>query len=427
MAYEHTFKMGAAYRNGKLYEFTRDCVIVMKGWPVMRAWQWTGEYARPWRHVRPRLKRISLRGLSRMPDPDSHPPEPNGQMLFPFAYSFVARNAYRAFWWAVPEAYRHLVMPFRDRRWHMLALLARCPGADDLAVSNPALAFCLASNWAFHKPAVCQPLRAARHLVYKKQRQILEWLGFPGTESTRQILCKIPPESMTVEFLAVVRGAIRSPEWSRPLGFMKRITEDVFRIITTPDLSAVATFSLLEEISQEPRPDRNTVMAFQIRDILRMGGVLSRKISRLRSVAQVNQLHDELAFDLNLRDTINGGALPPPPFPGVDGKIEPLETCRELMIEGREQHHCVASYADEVRCGHVYIYRMLKPERATLAIISRRGSWWLDDIRGCCNANVQPESLNTVMEWLRSHQSTDTGNQMVVRVQAPDYPNDLPF
>ena len=97
MAYEHTFKMGAAYRNGKLYEFTWDCVIVMKGWPVMRAWQWTGEYARPWRHVRPRLERISLHGLSRMPDPDSHPPEPNGQMRFPFAYSFVARNAYRAF------------------------------------------------------------------------------------------------------------------------------------------------------------------------------------------------------------------------------------------------------------------------------------------------------------------------------------------
>ena len=66
MTSEFSFHSGAAYRNGKLYEFTRDCVIVMKGWPEMRAWQWTGEYARPWRHVRPRLKRISLRGLSRM-------------------------------------------------------------------------------------------------------------------------------------------------------------------------------------------------------------------------------------------------------------------------------------------------------------------------------------------------------------------------
>lgn len=427
MIKEHSFKSGAAYRNGKLYEFTRDCVIVMQGWPEMRAWQWTGEYARPWRHVRPRLHRISLREIGSMGNPDLHLPEPGGQMLFPFAYSYTGIRAYRAFWWAVPEAYRELVMPFRDRRWHMLALLSRCPGAEDLVVGNPALAFCLASNWAFHKPAVRQPLRAARSLIYQKQRRIQQWLGFPGTESTRQILRRIPPESMTVDFMAILRVAIQSPEWSRPLSFMGRITEDVFRIITTPELSASVSFSLLEELSQEERPDKYPGKASQIEDIRRMGDALRRKVPRLRSIAQMNQVHDELVFNLGLKKVASAGALPPPPFPGVDGMIEPLVTCQELAIEGREQHHCVACYADAVCSGEVYIYRILRPERATLAIMNRRTAWHLGEIRGYRNADVKPETYQAAMDWLNSHQSEDLPSPVQAVAGNCGGPDDLPF
>lgn len=427
MTKDNSFKSGAAYRNGKLYEFTRDCVIVMKGWPEMRAWQWTGEYARPWRHVRPRLKRISLRGLSRMPDPDSHPPEPNGQMLFPFAYSHVARNAYRAFWWAVPETYRELVMPFRDRRWHMLALLARCLGADDLVVSNPALAFCLASNWAFHKPAVQQPLRAARSLVYKKQRRILEWLGFPGTEAMRQLLWRIPRESMTVEFLTSLCNAIQSPEVSRRLSFMGRITQDVFRLIATPEITPYVAFSLLEEVSQVRVPDAGPMMAFRIQDMLQMSAELRRKLPRLRSIAQVDQLHEDLVFDFNLRREDDGGPLPPPPLPGKEGEIEPLATCRELAHEGRLQRHCVGSYAHSVRRGQTYVYRMLKPERATLAIMQDSRGWTLREIRGFRNADVQPETYQAAVDWLHSPQFP--GRADPVLAVAGDFAghDDLPF
>ncbi len=402
MSRGHTFKPGAAYRNGKLYEFTGDCVIVMRGWPEMRAWQWTGIFARPWRCVRPRLHRVSLREIGRMENPYLQPPEPNGQMLFPFAYSHTGACAYRAFWWGVPKAYREWVMPFRDRRWHMLALLARCPGADDLIVSNPALAFCLASNWAFHKPAVCQPLRAARSLVCKKQRRILEWLGFPGTESARQILRRIPPRSMTVQFLINLRAALRSTEWIRPLRFMNRITEDVFSIITTPERSSAVAFSFLEELAQEPYPNMYSGMAARIDDIRRMGEMLGRKIPRLRTMAQMNEVHDELVSALNLRQEAGRRFFPDPPVPGRSGEIEPLTTCQDLAVEGREQRHCVASYTEAVRGGHVYVYRMLKPERATLSIVPAHGGWVLGEIRGCHNARVQPDTCQAVRNWLNA-------------------------
>jgi len=44
----------------------------------------------------------------------------------------------------------------RSCRW-----LPRCEGTFDLISSNPALAYCLASNWVFHQPKVARPLRSA--------------------------------------------------------------------------------------------------------------------------------------------------------------------------------------------------------------------------------------------------------------------------
>ena len=428
MAKQHPFHAGAAYRDGKLYEFTRDCVIVMKGWPTMRAWQWTGTYDCPWRHVRPRLKRISLREMGHMENPDLHLPEPNGQMLFPFAYSYTAIRAYQAFWWGVPEPYRHLVMPFRDRRWHMLALLARCPGAEDLTVGNPALAFCLASNWAFHAPIASHPLRAARSLVYKKQRRIQEWLGFPGTEAMRQLLRRIPRESLTVEFLTCLRRAVQSPDVSRRLGFMERITQDAFRLVATPDITPYVAFSLLEEVSQVRVPDAGPMTAFRIQDMLHMSAELRRKLPRLRSIDQVNQLHEDLVFDFNLqREAADGAPLPPPPLPGKAGEIEPLETCQDLALEGRLLQHCVGSYAHAVRCGQTYVYRMLKSERATLAIAFGRGGWRLRDIRGRRNADVRPETLKAALDWLHGHPSMNQPDGISVPSQAPGFPDDIPF
>ena len=427
MPREHKFEVGAAYRNGKLYEFSLNDVTVMKGWPSMLAWKWSGHNPQ-WVHVRPRLKRISMRGLSREIDPDSHPPEPGGQMLFPFAYSYVGRRAYRAFWWAVPEAYRELVMPFRDRRWHMLSLLARCPGAEDLVVGNPALAFCLASNWAFHVPIVSHLLRAARSLVYKKQRLIQEWLGFPGTEAVRQLLRRIPRESMTVEFLTSMRAAIQLPEVARRLSFMGRVTMDVFHLIATPEITPYVAFSLLDEVSQVRVPDAGSVMAFRILDMLNMSAELQRKLPRLRSITQMNQLHEDLVFDFNLRrEATSADPFPPPPLPGKEGEIEPLETCQDLALEGRLQHHCVGSYSHAVRCGQKYIYRMLKPERATLAISIGRKGWCLWDIRGYRNAEVQPESFKAAMDWLHSQRPLDMENQVLAPAQGPDYFNDIPF
>jgi len=88
------------------------------------------------------------------------------------------REVARRFLGSIPDDILSEVSRYWTRKWYVLNVLARCPGAMDLSRSNPALLYALASNWVFHKPAVTRPMRAARSLVNRKQRDIMEWLGF---------------------------------------------------------------------------------------------------------------------------------------------------------------------------------------------------------------------------------------------------------
>ena len=54
--------------------------------------------------------------------------------------------------------------------------------------------------------------------------------------------------------------------------------------------------------------------------------------------------------------------------PSSPTDIVALTEPRDLLVEGLRQHNCVASYAPAVARGDTYVYRVLAPERATLAI-----------------------------------------------------------
>jgi hypothetical protein len=69
--------------------------------------------------------------------------------------------------------------------------------------------------------------------------------------------------------------------------------------------------------------------------------------------------------------------------------------------EGISQHNCVADYGYRVMAGECFIYKVLKPERATLSI--ERGpdrQWHIGELKGACNILVHPQTRAFVREWL---------------------------
>jgi hypothetical protein len=94
-------------------------------------------------------------------------------------------------------------------------------------------------------------------------------------------------------------------------------------------------------------------------------------------------------------------SLPPPPFPGVPGEIEPLRSVGDLDREGRVVRNCVRSYGRRAMAGHCAIYRVLRPERATLSIVRGHKGWRVGELKGRGNADVEPETVRAIEDWLK--------------------------
>jgi hypothetical protein len=90
-------------------------------------------------------------------------------------------------------------------------------------------------------------------------------------------------------------------------------------------------------------------------------------------------------------------------------EIVPVENSAELYREGAAMHHCVGTYANEVRNGFSYIYSVRRGgERVATAQFDRFDKGvvcnqvMLRQIRGHCNAQVPKEIVTTVQRWLRA-------------------------
>jgi hypothetical protein len=422
-------KRGHAFKDGKYFIFGERSVHVMRPWPDPRSWVRTAR--KGWCADRRHADEF-LCGAMRQPDfrPDPEPPQPRTAEYFADVAHRISPEDLqeridwenRAQWgeWRqshlsteffslIPVPVREILLQYYKRRWHLLNLLARCPGARDLHESNPALFFALASNWAFHKPAVARPMRAARSLVRKKQRAILDWLGFPATESARRILAKIPPAELNMGMLVYLRQSLADPVKHKLLGHLPLLNADNLRLINSQWAFAHIRPRVLFEAAVRNDPPGSQPVYEMLRDTLRMYERLDdfRRSDRFTSVGRLQIAHDEVTEIYNDR-FVNGrfgmrnqvvGPFPAPPFAGTD-TIIPLTCETDLYAEGRDMHHCVGSYAPEVAAGKCYIYRVTAPMRATIEICRHANSWKIRQAKLACNDNVPTNIVKQIQEQL---------------------------
>jgi hypothetical protein len=413
------FRPGVNYNpeTNKLYIFSSFGVTVIRGWPKPQAWRKT--IAKPeWRGCRPhidiRKRLLSVRKWRKDLVISDLTREDKKQL--PFSDKEIEKirkreEAFHSFFQTIPLEVRNAIRKFPSRQFHVLSLIARVPGALDLVYSNPVLTWMLASNWCFHKPPVQRPLEAARRLVRRKQREILEWLGFPKRESAVRIIRKITQRSLTIPMLLYLRESMRDPSILKLLSFIPRINAGVIRVVTDPTLLPHATPNLLEEIGKLREDDRIPHTAFLLKDAIGMGNILLcgglRK--KFQSIKKLREVHDWLAAKINIMMENNNwiGELPPPPLQGITDMIYPLTTVKQLVEEGYIQHNCVASYAFRVAMGEVYIYKVIAPERATLAIRKRGNSWILEQVKKACNQLVGRNTYEMIQQWLKQENRSE--------------------
>jgi hypothetical protein len=393
--------------------------------------------ARRWRVFWPEFRLIRPYGPVRKQAVytlDLHVDEAGQEVIDQKAKAFAAlRNE-------IPEEIARVAEPFGSHQWALMVLLHEQPRAMDLAAGNPVLAYALANSDQLRGT---RPEAAAIQALWycnRKQRALLEWLGFPGSEALVRLVRKIPPESASPSVLRRLKNAVVADKRVLELlTHLRVVNVAVLELVTNQRLLDLVTPKLLLQVSaQDDTPGEPSAGDMILGSLTILHDIAPRRaIAPFTSVEQVRRFQEETDAEyqahLRRQDEAKQEAqrvaeeerrrqreeaqarrrrqrewraevarrpYPDPPVPGTRDII-PLTSAEQLQIEGAEQCNCVASYAWRVLQGGTYIYRVMAPERATLAIVrGADGCWRRSELKAKSNRKARTSTVALVDRWL---------------------------
>lgn len=136
-------------------------------------------------------------------------------------------------------------------------------------------------------------------------------------------------------------------------------------------------------------------------------------LQKVKTVEELQTLHDRYverynytrAMNFNRDCTLKYGSYPNAPL-AETANILSLSSWDELMLEGKTMHHCVASYHASIASGKIFIYKVLEPQRLTLAIKRYGNNWAIDQVRAVCNGMPTDKALEAIQLWLGDAQNS---------------------
>jgi hypothetical protein len=441
---------GTAFRNGKVYIFDspgptrkRGRITVVRLWPNPAAWRKLE--GGPWKHFRPKndlpifgrtLDQSAVLHLQTGGGPAVGDPLPR--------WAVIQRECWEKASEPVPPPIQERVIRFHHRRFHVLSLLARVPGAMEL--DNDLLLFLLASSWVFKKAPVQRPLRSARAIIRHRRREQLAWLDWPGEEWAVAVTTRVRTDAIRIRSALFLRSLLKRAQEDARLRKLLLHTATFnrvnLRIATDQRLVPLATPALLSEVGE--LPDDEWYRIFRLfDDTRRLGELVGRPPISCRSLEELRNRHDRFLGllpgarrnDFRLPENqvwegIDELEFPPPPFPGVPGVIEHLDTGKALREWGETQRNCLATRAEDATGGGHFYYRILSPEPASLCIGPgvEKARWRILELRGTANGDVSPQTFRLVAEWLYGTQSSSEDEwEGSTLVHEPALLDEIPF
>lgn len=413
---EHLHEPGATFSDGRLCIFSEDQVMVIRGWPEATAVR-KGHFDSRWipfvpgfplvRPYRPPRRAASSGRAAPNDQPslfsESELPKPR-KRLTP-----VQRRAraFHGFRFSLPKEVQRVLEPIRYGQWAMLQFMTVNWKAIELAESNPTLAYCVAVRLRHSILSEPHQIDAVVGVIGQKRRRILEWLRLPATEATVRVLGKIHPASLAPWVVDSLRDCLDQPESVKEIGHLRSINMGVISLLASPRLRDHSGSRLLKDVASDKRERHYAFTAELLERTLDMRDAVAadRRVPAFRSKEEIRRFHDEIAvlWTRDRRDSIATYRFPKPPVPGTP-EIVPLTTAADLVDEGESQRNCVGSYGRYVERGETYIYRVLKPSRATLSIArGPDGQWHRGELLAADNEPVEAKVERAVDRWLGSH------------------------
>lgn len=347
----------------------------------------------------------------------------------PVERKLTKSQAYDQLRQTLPPSYGIALAPFKSHQWNMIVYLSKNRRFYELLKGNPCLSFILANDQEINLLVYKKELTLDQ-MTGMKQQKLLELIDLPGTKALAQILRKIRPASAHLKLRGQLKYCLQDDKSMKKLAHLKTINSGVLYMLgSTEPLRSKATPQLLEEVSHNRPNDHYPSAAHQLRECLRWHNQLyaNQPFPRLLTLEALSTFHEELAAETNrlleearLRqeqenqreqadrekalEKLLRKPFHAPPIKGTPDII-PLQSAWELRAEGQQQHNCVGSYTHRVESGQCYIYRVLKPQRATLSIVKTpAGEWAIGELNAICNSPADDRTRRAVYNWLNNVQ-----------------------
>lgn len=388
---------GFHFSRGTLCITTAQEEMRLGTWPLMEATRrrnneskWS-RFVPVFRLLRPKHDPLAI---------ETGPAGVRGQSVDPLLEKHLA---FRLFRQAIPLQAAQAVERFPARQWAVLRMVQEREAAADLLEQNPALGFC-AANLGKFRVLFGNLGKQAAELSRRPQREVLSWLGFPDTQAWVNIVRKILPETVTVERALALRAVSAIPEVTQRLAHVPAINTGLLELANQPNLLAQVSPALLNEIAnaEEERLQASAVRLLE--DMVREQQHMGRRpgLAVIKTLGKLRQRSHEVAEEFQNYVVVQRavGSFLEPPVPGTED-IVPITDAGQLLEEGRAQRNCVGGYALRVASGKVFIYRVLRPERATLSLrLVADGEWEIEQLLRACNQPVSPATIIAVLRWL---------------------------
>lgn len=395
-----------AFQNGELHLASEQGERVLSGWPVLTAKKRDIGETR-WSPYWPDFKLILPHRSKPAPADKRDDPQPCFDFdLEPLDASprlsptDQREQAFAAFRHTVPEDVAAVVERFQLEQLALLRLIRDDPLSLGLAASNAALTFGLACR---HYVPSRRRESPSQSFGNKKQKELAPLIGFPAETWAVNILRKVPPESVNSGRLNRLVAVLGEPDTRTLLSHLSSINAGVIEVVCSQPIRGYVAPTLLKEIAANDRELYKADTASLLTDTVNMADVLEPDHGlRFATLAQLKRVHDRLAAEYCRADLARCGGerFPRPPKPGIPGVIVPIRTVSDLASEGRDQANCVASYAANVAEGACYIYRVLRPERATLSVVREANRRWrIGELKLAGNKVPSPQTCEFVDSW----------------------------
>lgn len=303
------------------------------------------------------------------------------------------RSNFRKFLEHVPSEVEQLLTDrWVGETWSWLRLLLTSEHAREMAASSDAnLAFAYAQAHGFVANAPRDTLAFARRWLRRPRKEAIGRLGFPATKSALKILRKLERRHVSAHVLTQLRDSMLHEPLRKTLAHSPTITMSLLHALSLRALPHMEG-SLIDEL----RADRHNQLwqvGRLLLDTLELGEVLyPGRFLRFGSAADVRFVHDRLVKKARALKLGSGLPFPPPPAELTEEEqawVEPLADSAALTQEGKTMHHCLGTLPGHHHLalrGRFYAWRILGPERLTVALQRPHDRWELYDLAGAFNA-----------------------------------------